>query len=60
MKGTISVHYTLWDPIFLHNVRKNFYKSYLIFSDSYKYFYANYVHILDPIMYTDTDSIFYR
>jgi len=27
--GTISVHYTLWNPICLQNVCKNNYKSYL-------------------------------
>jgi hypothetical protein len=29
VKGTISVHYTLWNPICLQNVRRNNYKSYL-------------------------------
>jgi len=45
VKGTISVHYTLWDPICLHNVRKYIYKNYLIFDDFYKYFSANHVNI---------------
>jgi hypothetical protein len=29
VKGTVIVHYTLWDPICLQNVRKNNYKTYL-------------------------------
>jgi len=52
------VHYTLWDSIFLHNVRKNISKSYFKFNDFYKYLYANYVNIGDPIYIVHTGSNF--